>query len=174
MLTAAPGTFLEGYDCAFNPLWHDPSPCGLSWTHYNTIQPLRAAVTDQTGQVLTSTNPAVFMQQYTIWVTGLGEVANGASAQPVVLKISGSPTNAIYDLSPSYVGPSPQYPGLYQINFPWPSGMMGSIATSDIQACGDYKMEISFNIYEGTAQDPNVFQVPLWVKSGDVSCIPQK
>jgi hypothetical protein len=52
--------------------------------------------------------------------------------------------------------------------------MMGSIATSDIQACGDYKMEISFNIYEGTAQDPNVFQVPLWVKSGDVSCIPQK
>ena len=46
MLTAAPGTFLEGYDCSFNPLWNDPSPCGLSWTHYSSKQPLRGAVTD--------------------------------------------------------------------------------------------------------------------------------
>jgi uncharacterized protein (TIGR03437 family) len=174
MLAVAPGTFLEGYDCSFNPLWNDPSPCGLSGTHYSSKQPLRGAVTDQVGHLLVSTNPAVFGRQYTIWLTGLGVFTNTKPPQPVGIKISGTPTNAFYDVFPSYVGPSPQFPGLYQINFPWPSGIMGSIATSDIQTCGDYKMEISFNIYESNEQDPNVFQVPLWVKNGDVPCLPPK
>jgi uncharacterized protein (TIGR03437 family) len=174
LLSAAPGTFLMGYDCAFNPLWNDPSPCGLSWTHYSTKEPLRGAVTDQMGNVLTSANPALFGQQYTIWLTGLGVFINSTPPQPITIRIGGTPTNALYDVPPSYVGPSPQFPGLYQINFPWPSGMMGSIATSDIQTCGDYRMEISFNIYEGSERDPNVFQVPLLVKNGDVPCLPPK
>jgi uncharacterized protein (TIGR03437 family) len=170
-LTAAPGTFLEGYDCSYNPLWNDPSPCGLSWTHYSSKQPLRGAITDKSGSVLTSANPAVFGQQYTIWLTGLGVFLNGQPPQAVSIKIGGTPTNAFYDVLPSYTGPSPQFPGLYQINFPWPKGMMGSIPTLDILACADYKMEISFNIYEGSNQDPNVIQVPLLVKNGDVPCI---
>jgi uncharacterized protein (TIGR03437 family) len=172
LLAAAPGTFQMGYDCAFNPLWNDPSPCGLAWTHYSSKQPLRGAVTDQMGNIVTSTNPALFGQQYTIWLTGLGVFTNGEPPEPIGIKIGGTPTNAFYDVSPSYVGPSSQFPGLYQINFPWPAGMMGGIATSDIQPCGDYKMEISFNISEGTEQDPTVFQVPLLVKNGDVPCLP--
>jgi hypothetical protein len=49
--------------------------------------------------------------------------------------------------------------------------MMGSIENRDIQACADYRMEISFNISQGTKQDPNVVQVPLLVKNGDVPCL---
>jgi len=50
--------------------------------------------------------------------------------------------------------------------------MMGSISTADIQQCADYNMEISFNIYAGTARDPNVIQVPLLVTNGDAPCVP--
>ena len=118
ILLAAPGTFLEGYDCSYNPLWNDPSPCGLSSIHYSRQQPLRGAVTDQTGNLITSQNPAVYGQQYTIWLTALGVFANNKPPQPINIKIGGTPTNSLYDVVPSYVGPSPQFPGLYQINFP--------------------------------------------------------
>jgi hypothetical protein len=170
-LTAAPGVFLIGYDCSYNPLWNDPSPCGLSWMHYSDRQPLRGAVTDQAGNLLTSANPARLGQQYTLWLTGLGVFTGTQAPLPVRITIGGTPTNALYDVTPSYVGPVTESLGLYRIDFPWPDGMMGGISTVDIQACADYNMEISFNIYAGTAQDPNVIQVPLLVSNGDTQCI---
>jgi uncharacterized protein (TIGR03437 family) len=171
LLTAAPALFLVGYDCSYNPLWSDPSPCGIDWTHYSNKQPLRGAVTGQDGSLMTSANPTRYGQQYTLWLTGLGVFANSQPPVPVSIRVSGTPTDAFYAVRPSYVGPSLQFLGLYQINFPWPDGMMGSIENRDIQACADYRMEISFNISQGTKQDPNVVQVPLLVKNGDVPCL---
>jgi uncharacterized protein (TIGR03437 family) len=170
----APSVFMMGYDCSFNPLWQDPSPCGLSSARYSTKQPQRGAVTDQQGSLLLSSNPAKTGQYYTLWLTGLGAFTAGKPPATFLLRLGGTPTDAFYDVPVSFVGPSPQFQGLYQANFTLPAEMMGSVRTLDIQTCADYQMELSINVYEGSTRFPLAFQIPALVKSGEVACLPPR
>jgi hypothetical protein len=97
-------------------------------------------------------------QYYTIWLTGLGE--NYASKMaPVDLGIRNVPAYGYtgetwFDYGDlEYVSESPQYPGLYQINFKMPTaiatGSEGNLGYPPMFPCGEYRWEISLDLAEG-------------------------
>jgi hypothetical protein len=154
-----------------------------------TFQTTRGAVTDQQGNSLTSGNPARVGQYYTVWLTGLGQFANGKPQAPVAMTFTDVPVfgykgsiGLLADLT--YIGPSPQFPGLYQINFQLPSAVVDGKALdyganfssgANFFPCGDYAWEISLNVEQ---QDmltrywiqANTVLIPIVVKNGDVAC----
>jgi uncharacterized protein (TIGR03437 family) len=94
--------------------------------------------TDANGRLVTSDNPIVPGNPYVLWLTGLGRtdcptlqpgVAPNAICNALVqpqLAIGGR-TTQIY-----YAGLSPQFPGLYQINFVVP-GQANSSSPEEVQ-----------------------------------------
>jgi uncharacterized protein (TIGR03437 family) len=94
--------------------------------------------TDGNGRLVTSDNPIVPGNPYVLWLTGLGRtdcptlqpgVAPNAICNALVqpqLAIGGK-TTQIY-----YAGLSPQFPGLYQINFVVP-GQANSSSPVEVQ-----------------------------------------
>jgi hypothetical protein len=202
-----PRIFFEGYDCFIDPRYQNAKEnCGLSPTPASgTTQAYRGAVTDQQGRVLTSSNPARFGQYYTLWMTGFGAVTDGdPSPYPlsccaltnVPLYATGGKLlppewNQVESIYPSYVGASPVYPGLYQINFQLlvPSnsqspGPSGAGEPPNAFPCGQYNWEFGFEVYPfaGLAYldvlnggypvqlDAAGFSIPIRVESGDVPC----
>ena len=164
--------FLEGTDHYIDVRFISPT----------TFQTTRRAVTDQQGTVLTSANPARVGQYYTIWLTGLGIFTNGKPKTPVgmsfgAIPVFGYQASIAMPASPSYVGPSPQFPGLYQINFQLPAFVVDGKALdygAHFFPCGDYAWEIAVNVdpqaHFGWWTETNAVLIPVVVKNGDVAC----
>jgi hypothetical protein len=80
-------------------------------------------------------------------------------------------------ITPSFVGPSPQFPGLFQINFQ----IDPRIVTSDPNwhgyppawPCGNYNWELGVDIQEGFSLNPYaafIPTIPVAIRVGDVPC----
>lgn len=175
-----PRIFFEGYDCFIDARFQDANKsCGLTLVQGPTYQAYRGAVTDQLGRLLTSSNPARFGQYYTIWMTGLGAFANGKPNPALSMALTNIPTYAAGGrllpgdgfpeiAYPSYIGASPVYPGLYQINFQL-LAPLNSDGPPDAFPCGQYSWEFSISIIQGLGS-ANLVQIPILVKPGDVPC----
>jgi len=174
-----PRIFFEGYDCLVDPRFQDANKnCGLTLTQGPTYQAWRGAVTDQQGGLLTSSNLARFGQYYTIWLTGLGAFTNGKPNTSLLMALTNIPAYAAGGLllpgdsgpeivRPSYIGVSPVYPDLYQINFQL-LAPVNYDGPPNAFPCGQYNWEFSISIVQGASA--NLVQIPILVKPGDVPC----
>jgi hypothetical protein len=68
--TRNPDIFGVGYECLFSFSLTDPSSCGLSWSQ-GPNRALLGAVTDISGNLITSQNPVRQGELITLWMTGL-------------------------------------------------------------------------------------------------------
>ncbi len=179
LAAAAPRIFGMGFDCAYNPLWADPSPCRLMPQRIHDQQAVRGALTDQAGSLITSNNPAQIGKPYSLWLTGLGRLIDGKTPLEVQMTVGGIPVYGSKDdtwmwVTPSFVGYSPQFAGLDQINFELPKNLLGAGAgTMDyppLHPCGEYKLELTLNLSEGANDMANLIQIPVLVRNGDVPC----
>ena len=180
-LAFAPRIFWEGYDCLADTRFAHPNVnCGLTSIRTDeAYQSDRGAVTDQVGLLLTSAHRAKLGQAYTIWMTGLGQSQNGKLIYQPGLVISNVPTYGYLDTYVNakilYAGPSPQYEGLYQLNFILPVSIAGGTGLGDypLFPCRDYDWEVSLDIVQGTGFGgihANLVQIPIHVTNGDVPC----
>jgi len=176
---AAPRIFVMGFDCANNPNWRDPSPCGLRPQRIHEANSIRGAVTDQNGQLVLSMNPARVGRYYTLWLTGLGRITNGRLVSELQMRLAGIPVYGFPGdtwmwVAPSFVGYSPQFPGLYQINFQLPKNLMGVSSTEypPLHPCGEYRLDLAINLgLAGRYQEANIVDVPILIQDGDVPCV---
>jgi len=179
--SSSPAIFFAGYDCLIDARYQNRDPnCGLTSQKGTALQARRGAITDTAGRLLTSSNPAKLGDYYTIWLTGLGEIVNGAPVDRLLYmmtNIPDSPNNYnsigyVQQFTPSYVGMSPEFPGLYQINFQLPieiaTGFHLSIPTPP-WPCGDYQWEIGVYVDGGSSVAMNI---PIQIHNGDVPCSP--
>lgn len=177
-LNPAPRIFFEGYDCFIDTRFEDANVnCGLTVTQGKTYQATRGAVTDQQGVLLSSSNRAHFGQYYTVWMTGLGPPVNGKI--PISMALTNIPTYATGGrlfpgdgfpeiITPSYLGASSVYPGLYQLNFQLPAPA-NSDGPANAFPCGALNWEFSLSMVEGLVF-ANLVQIPISVVSGDLPC----
>ena len=115
---------------------------------------------------------------YSLWFTGLGRIANGRTLFPVQITlggipVSGSSSAASMALAALFLGQSPQFSGLDQINFQLPQSLMGDptgIAGAPLHPCGDYRMELTLSLTEGGDNAANTIQIPVLIRNGDVAC----
>jgi uncharacterized protein (TIGR03437 family) len=171
---AAPTIFWMGYDCYIDARYNDANQaCGLTITKGPYARAVRGAITDQTGRLLDSANPAKLGNYYTIWLTGMGKTQPTLSiGQIPVYGYSGDTYMTVY---PSYYGVS-QFVGLDQINFQLPK----QIATGDPAAgyppswpCGTYSWEVGIEVFENQENgfwQPSPVYIPIRVNPGDVPC----
>jgi hypothetical protein len=176
---SAPAIFPAGIDHYIDARFISPT----------TLQTMRRAITDRQGKVLTSANPARVGQYYTIWLTGLGIFTNGKPKTQVSMSFGAIPVygyqgSITMPASLAYVGPSPQFPGLYQINFQLPSFVVDGKALdygahyspgAHFFPCGDYAWEIAVDPQARSGWWPwwteaNAVLIPVVVKNGDVAC----
>lgn len=182
--TYAPDIFFEGYDCLIDPRYQFRDPkCGLTSSPSSLMQATRGAITDEIGRLVYSGKPAKLGQYYTIWLTGLRFV-EGKPNPDLALDLGNipaySPSQTLNPVSapivPSFVGPSPQFPGLVQINFQLPIDPSAYVGYASPWPCGTYQWELDLSLQQGgndnTAPiaDPLLFQIPVAVNPGDVPC----
>jgi uncharacterized protein (TIGR03437 family) len=170
----APRIFQMGFDCNYDPAQADPSPCRLLSQRSSKQQSVRGALTDPSGALITSSNPARMGTVYSLWLTGLGRIANGQTPAAVQMLLGGIPvygssSATSLGVNPSFVGYSPQFAGLYQINFALPQNLMGGPGGALLHPCGDYRLELTLSLNEGP-QSANPVQIPVLVRNGDVAC----
>jgi uncharacterized protein (TIGR03437 family) len=173
-----PAIFVEGYDCSIDS--RDPMAgigCGLSSDPSHPE--VRGAITDTSGNVLWSGNLARLGSFYTIWLTGLGYFSNVSMATSVYP--NGEPPGMVEvylsnfpaadsavgtTVAATYIGPSPVYLGLDQINFQLPANLP--------LPCGTYNVEMNLSVTEN-CYDCLLFlqsipvQIPVAVHPGDIS-----
>lgn len=178
----APRLFWIGYDClADTRFLHANVNCGLTTVKTDeAFQSDRGAVTDQNGIVLSSSHRAKLGEAYTIWTTGFGQSQNGKLTYPPLLLITNVPAYGYagdtYLAGPIlYAGLSPQYQGLYQLNFVLPVSIAGSSDPTryPLFPCGDYDWEVSLDLIQGSGFGEihaNLVQIPIHVTKGDVPC----
>jgi uncharacterized protein (TIGR03437 family) len=178
---AAPAIFFMGTDCLIDPEYPLPSHvqrdtnCGLSSKPNDSSRADRGAITDQKGNLLSSSNPARLGQYYTIWMTGLGMFEKGAPTVQFTMALTDIPMfgypNTYEQITPTYVGAS-GFPGVYQVNFQLPMNI-ASGAGWDYGIrwpCGDYRWELSVDTQSRVAHSPSV-QIPVLIRKDDVSAI---
>jgi hypothetical protein len=184
----APDMFIEGYDCWIDPTYPSPAlpratECGLNFTPApsNTIQAVRAAITDESGAILYSGNPAKLGGYYTIWLTGVVySQASQHAGLGVSISLSDVPeccdpsitTNE--NIPPSYVGLT-QFPGLYQINFQLPLDLtVRETAFGPNFPCNvTYEWEIGVQVTQAAQlsyQQTFYTSIPVVVYPGDLPC----
>jgi hypothetical protein len=144
--------FQVGYDCLFSFSKDTSTHCGLSWDQGLNRAAL-GAITDLSGNLISSSNPIHQAQIVTLWVTGLAnltessagnyvetdpsEIGFGISqhgmdlAATVEYSWKGGYTGAFFSPAPLFAGESPQYPGLDQINVRFPQCASSIKATSE-------------------------------------------
>lgn len=175
-----PAIFFDGYDCSIDS--RDPAAgvgCGLSSDPSHPE--VRGAITDTSGNLLWSGNPAKLGRFYTIWLTGLGYFStvsqrtsvypNGEPPGNVGLYLSNFPATsssiAGTTVNATYIGPSPIYLGLDQINFQLPANLP--------LPCGTYNVEMNLSATETCTNVCSMYlqsipvQVPVAVLPGDIT-----
>jgi uncharacterized protein (TIGR03437 family) len=129
----AVGVFTMGYMC---PIGFDgkPTACPDAWdtkygTNYSKV--IRAAITDSTGRLVTAENPIHRSGYYTLWLTGSGSYGTPNTNTAYIasdVHITLNQEHAPLEQFILFAGPSPQFPGLGQVNF----------SVSEIPPCGPY------------------------------------
>jgi hypothetical protein len=136
---------------------------------------MRGAITDLNGNLLTSSNRAMFGNYYVMWLTGIAESATVKNTMLMLVDIptysAGGvllPGPAYAYVFPSYVGVSPQYPGLYQINFQLaaPPNVDGP---QNAFPCGPANWELQIFVAQGSGF-LNQMNIPISVRPGDLPC----
>ncbi len=156
-----PDIFFAGYDCLTDGRalgsGVTPQPCGLASSNGNHPAASRGAITDVSGRLAYSANPATLGQYYTLWLTG---VAFSAPTQPsppatVLALIPAYKGSARWlTFTPSYVGVSPVFPGLIQVNVLLPIGLVIGTNLTDGTSlspwpCGVHQWEVPIAIIQG-------------------------
>jgi uncharacterized protein (TIGR03437 family) len=184
--TYAPDVFFEGYDCLIDPRYPFRNPnCGITWTASSSMQATRGAITDLSGALVYSAHPAKLGQYLTIWLTGLRFVAGKPNPDFSIYlgNIPAYSSTTVYQpvsvpIAPSFVGPAPGFPGLAQVNFLLPADPAAATGYTSPWPCGTYRWELDLSLQQGgndnTApiSDRLLFQIPVAVNPGDVSCKP--
>lgn len=170
-----PEAFEIGYDCWLQEYSPD---CNLTWTPKST-QPLRAAVTDKKGHPVTSKNPARIGPTYTLWLTGMGvdPIIKSDVSMGISVPAYGYSGEANAGLIVDFAGPSPQYVGLYQINFHIPPSILGTTgptAYPPLWPCGEYRWDQTYGIeQQGQWDIPNMqnpVNLPILIEPEDAPC----
>jgi len=134
-----------------------------------------------------SGNPARVGGWYTLWLTGLGEIGPRGPLQSGFLILDGTGHGSwVYAVSwdsagvsgGAFVGRSPQFAGVYQINFQVPSGLLGDGRTYPVLPYGSYSLEMAMkmNAIAGPARAycdsgrSNVTFLPVRISPGDGPC----
>jgi uncharacterized protein (TIGR03437 family) len=190
----SPDIFFVGYDCLIDPtIQYRDTDCGLSPTQApaqapaGPYQAYRGTLTDQSGHLIYSGNPATLGQYYTLWVTGLGFNASTKQPSPDLgIQVLNIPFYDSYQrkflnptvdyLNASFAGPSPQFPGLWQINLQLPTyWAAGNPPSWTAWPCGNYDLELKLGV--GQDYGPSVFfyypvsiDVPVQIKVGEFPC----
>jgi uncharacterized protein (TIGR03437 family) len=175
LLAGAADIFSVGYECPIDgqaAAGDLPAPgtnCALSSTNSGQpgIMPLRGTITDTMGRLLDSANPAAVGGYYTIWLTGLdlnapGELLINLQGWQPPLPIPGVGANGLTQVKPTFAGPSPQFPGMSQVNFQIPNTITGAPYNAT-WPCGSYSWEMSLSI-------GSTVQIPVKIGLADVLC----
>lgn len=171
-----PHVFRLGFDCNYDARVNGSGPCGFRFNKTSENDAIRAAVTDLSGNLITSKNPLRLNQWYTVWLTGVGPfLPSGAPAKPISMTIDnipGFPGNTFkYSFYPDWIGQVPQYPGeeLMNIKLSIPIGRP-LFSTSTLYPCGpdgnqlDLSMAISgFDLIAN-------YNLPVLILPGDAAC----
>jgi uncharacterized protein (TIGR03437 family) len=187
----APAIFLEGTDVPFDAGWKDFSPCNTQYSIVGQPLPIRGAITDGAGALVQSSNPARPGRYYTIWLTGLAvglttqvHYPGSLSVHLETIPVYGYSGTTCEDVAPSFVGNSPQFPGLNQVNFQMPTDLMGTSTNGypPLAPCATHRMDLTLNLWilanvpapSGVSRwyvTPNGVQIPVLVQPGDVPCL---
>lgn len=167
LLKYLPGIFVEGSDCLIDSRFtnRDPS-CGLAPLAVNSSmrRATRGALTDLQGRLITSANPAHSGDYVTAWAGGLGVFTGDGPPTAVSVRLDGSPVyfqSENYfrtDVKPIFVGESSSFPGLYQINFQIPQGILPF-------PCGEYNWEFQLTLGEGSTAMAAAVDLPVTTSS---------
>jgi uncharacterized protein (TIGR03437 family) len=188
--TVAPGIFEEGTDAPFAAGWKAWSSCNSTFANLSQPLPIRGAITDSAGSLVQSSNPARPGRYYTIWLTGLA-VGSAELNYPDSLAVHfesipvyGYSGTTCESVGASFVGDSPQFPGLNQVNFQVPTDLLGSPSNPEnyppLFPCGQYKLDLTLNLLillygpdglSGYVWGGNSVQLPVLVEPGDVQCM---
>jgi uncharacterized protein (TIGR03437 family) len=86
----------------------------------------RGAIVNQTGTVNSATNPAPRGSVISVYGTGLGALRPQGALQVTVVPVSGAIEGQA--LTTQFAGAAPGFPGLYQINFLLPTGLVPGLS----------------------------------------------
>jgi hypothetical protein len=185
--TRNPDVFGVGYECLFSFSLTDPLACGLSWSQ-GQHRALLGAVTDISGNLITSQNPVRQGELITLWMTGLTGlnldpktgllqqatpgpwgfgVAQSGSDIPATISFNsfdGTITGLFQTPLALFAGESPIYMGLDQVNAYFP--MCVASAKASVETRYDAFMDFT-NIQTGT--HARVY-LPFLVSPGDQEC----
>jgi uncharacterized protein (TIGR03437 family) len=175
--------FQAGYDCDFSLSLTYPEACGYSPSSGQYRVPI-GAVTDASGNLITSQNPVRQGQVIILWATGLGALrlnsATGLLQQSTpskmtfgVLQPNPGGGFSIFNLNwtsqtPIWAGESPQFVGLDQINVNFPT-CTGAVATVEQR----YDLVLNF---EAPDADANLgigfaeLYMPFIISPGERDC----
>jgi hypothetical protein len=175
--------FQVGYDCDFSLSTTQPQSCGFSNTPGPNTVPI-GAVTDSSGNLVTSLNPTRQGQVIVLWATGLGSLTVDQSTG---LFQQSSPSSLTFGLAksdpvggsntfnlnwrsqqPIWAGESPQYMGLNQINVALPA-CSGAAATTEER----HSLTMTFTALDHSGYAGNgsaTLYVPFLVSPGEPTC----
>ena len=170
LLPVAPGIYREGYDCRY------PSVCGLTAGPDAAHSTQRGALVDGNGRLITSANPLLARNIYSLYLTGLG-IANSpaASFQSPDSRISLAAAFTVYPVV-HYYGPAPGYPGLYQVNFELPQDLRRALTgDGSLPICSglteDLRIEMHLTV-SGTMSSTSgdSVDVPILLHPNELDC----
>jgi len=163
---AAPGIFVALNDCTvFDPGY--PATLGACPP---SEQVLRGAITDVSWKLISQSNPATINQYLILWGTGIteGYASNNVSLfKPDPLKIGSTLISMPMQdqrVHITFLGPSPQFPGLDQVNF-----LIGGGVNFP---CGrDTKLEVDLGfVLNFSDQQTNRVKLPIVVRAAQAPC----
>jgi len=177
--------FGVGYECVFSFSLTDPSACGVSWFP-GEHRAMLGAVTDVSGQLITSQNPVRQGQIVTFWMTGFTGLSldtktgllQQAHPGPLYFGVAqygkdipstiGSGVEGEFGRFRSqaalWAGESPQFVGLDQINVNFP------VCTSQRRATTEKRYDV-FLTYTSVETSTTVrVYLPFLLSPGDAEC----
>lgn len=162
-----PSIFIAGYDCLIDPRYQYANVnCGLSWNQPNPDPAVRGLITDTSGNLITSSNPAHLNQYIIMWAESLYDQTNHLAILMSDVPAYELPNPSNYPIEAAYAGQS-AWPGLYQVNVQIPASLAtGEYGITPAWPCGNYNWEIQFALNGGA----NLVNIPIVVHSGDVPC----
>jgi uncharacterized protein (TIGR03437 family) len=173
LLPFAPAIFVEGTDCLIDPRFTNrDAQCGLTALPRTGTLPSasRGAITGLDGQLVQASNPLHPSSYFTVWAGGLGVFRNGAPPASLRLKLDGAPIYiqsgalTFLSLTPVYVGETEAFPGLYQLNFQVPEGILPF-------PCEDYDWEFQGALTEGDSPTSQPVDLPVTLSAANPHCL---
>ena len=177
--------FIAGYDCLFSLSLTYPSACGFSGNP-GQARTWIGAVTDLSGNLITSENPVHAGQIVTLWMTGL----TGLTKSPTTGLLQQASPSAVgfglrqygvFDIpggggqtTPMWAGQSPQWVGLDQVNIAFPSpACFPQVTATEEKRYDAYLAYGVFSVTGGGASESTAeIYIPFLVRPGDLDCQP--